>query len=207
MLAVLRRLPFAVMLLLSLLVAVFSFRFLMPEPPVASPDVLGNAFANPFLPMHAGLAALALLLGPFQFIGRRDGRRARWHRMTGAVYVAACLISAPAGLMLALGTTAGPIATAGFGLLAVAWFYTTGQGLLSVLGGRYAEHRRWMIRSFALTLAAVTLRLYLPIAPLTGHEFMPAYVAISWLCWVPNLILAELFFVPRRAVSPALRAA
>ena len=50
-----------------------------------------------------------------------------------------------------------------------------------------------MVRSFAMTFAAVTLRLYLPIAPMLGYEFMPAYVAISWFCWVPNLIVAELY--------------
>ena len=207
MFAVLRRAPYALMLLLALFVALVSFRFLLPEIPGVSPDVAANRFADRFLPAHAGLSALALLLGPFQFWGRRDGRRAVWHRTTGALYIAACLISAPTGLVLALGTTAGPLATAGFGLLAVAWFYTTGQGLRSVLGKRYAEHRRWMIRSYALTFAAVTLRLYLPIAPSLGYDFMPAYVAISWLCWVPNLILAELFFVPSRPYAPGLQPA
>lgn len=207
MFAVFRRAPQALMLLLALLVALASFRLLLPEPPGVSPDVLANRFAQPFLAIHAGLAALALLLGPFQFWGRRDGRRAVWHRFTGALYMAACLLSAPAGLMLALGTTAGPVAVAGFGLLALAWFFTTAQGLRAVLGRRYGEHRRWMIRSFALTFAAVTLRLYLPIAPILGYDFMPAYVAISWLCWVPNLLLAELFFVRARPRLPSLQSA
>ena len=207
MFALVRRIPFAVMTILAIGVALVSFRFLLPTPPGVSPDIAANRFADPALVMHAGFAAAALLLGPFQFWGRRDGRRAIWHRLTGALYMAACLAAAPAGLVLALGTTAGPLASLGFGLLALAWFYATAQGLRAVIGRRYPEHRRWMIRSFALTLAAVTLRLYLPIAPSLGYDFMPAYVAISWLCWVPNLILAELLFVPLRPRAPALQAA
>lgn len=50
-----------------------------------------------------------------------------------------------------------------------------------------------MIRCYALTFAAVTLRLWLPLAQFVLHiEFIPAYQAISWLCWVPNLLVAEM---------------
>lgn len=50
-----------------------------------------------------------------------------------------------------------------------------------------------MIRSFALTFAAVTLRLYLPLHLLFQVSFDDAYRAISFLCWVPNLLIAELY--------------
>jgi hypothetical protein len=59
----------------------------------------------------------------------------------------------------------------------------------------FAAHRRWIIRSFALTLAAVTLRLYVPIAVMLPVQFEDAYRAISFLCWVPNLLVAELFLL------------
>ena len=48
-----------------------------------------------------------------------------------------------------------------------------------------------MIRNFALSLAAVTLRLYLPASAVAGVPFEDFYPAVAWLCWVPNLILAE----------------
>ena len=57
-----------------------------------------------------------------------------------------------------------------------------------------------MIRSFALTLAAVTLRLYLPLAAILSINFEDAYRAISFLAWVPNLLLAELYLRQRRAL-------
>lgn len=54
-----------------------------------------------------------------------------------------------------------------------------------------------MIRSWALTLAAVTLRVYLPLVMALDLPFLPWYRAISFLAWVPNLIVAELWL--RRA--------
>jgi hypothetical protein len=59
-----------------------------------------------------------------------------------------------------------------------------------------------MIRNFSLTLAAVTLRQYLPFALFVLHwPFLRAYVPISWLCWVPNLILAELIIRRRWSIA------
>lgn len=55
-----------------------------------------------------------------------------------------------------------------------------------------------MIRSYALTLAAVTLRIYLPLSQLAGVPFGDAYQVISWLCWVPNLVVAEWVVLRRR---------
>jgi hypothetical protein len=50
-----------------------------------------------------------------------------------------------------------------------------------------------MIRSYALCFAAVTLRIWLPLFQFAlGLEFIFAYRIIAWLCWVPNLVVAEL---------------
>lgn len=95
-------------------------------------------------------------------------------------------------LFLAAGISTGPVAGAGFGALGIAWMATTAIALRKVLTGRLAEHRHWMMRSFALTLSAVTLRLYLPVSTfILGIEFVLAYRAIAWLCWLPNLLAAE----------------
>ena len=63
-----------------------------------------------------------------------------------------------------------------------------------------------MIRSYALTLAAATLRLYLPVAAIAsihGYDFMVAYRAIAWLAWVPNAIAVE-FYIKRRGEPSAV---
>jgi uncharacterized membrane protein len=176
----------------SLFIAVASYRYLLPHP-LIPPDIGKNLMLRRWIFVHAGMASTALILGPFQFLAKLRARAPKVHRWMGRTYVVACLLGGVSGLMLAVGTNAGPIAQAGFGLLAVCWLTANVQAWRLALAGRYAEHRRWMVRSFALTFAAVTLRLYLPIAPMLGYDFMPAYVAISWLCWAPNLMVAELY--------------
>ena len=179
--------------LLSVGVAVYSYRYLLPQIPLLPADVGKNLMRHPWLVVHAGLAATALIVGPFQFVTRLRTSWPRAHRWMGRIYVFACIFAGFAGLPLALGTDAGPIATAGFSLLDLIWIGCTAQALRMAMTGRYVEHRRWMIRSFALTFAAVTLRLQLPIAPILGYPFMYGYRAASWMAWIPNLMAAELY--------------
>lgn len=193
----LSRLSWGLAALLSLGVGVYAYHYLLPNA-VALPGVAGNPMAHPWLFVHAGLAATALLLGPTQFLPRLRLTRPRLHRWMGRTYVLACLTGGSAGLTLALGSTAGPIARAGFAALAVTWMVCTAMAWRMALHRRFDVHRRWMIRSFALTFAAVTLRLYLPIAQIAGLDFLPSYRAIAWLCWVPNLIAAELYLARGR---------
>jgi len=185
------------MAFLSLGIAATSFRYLLPHIPQLPPDVAKNLMRHPWLVVHAGLASVALIVGPIQLVPKLRAARPRLHRWLGRIYVFACLVAGVAGLLLAWGTNAGPVAQLGFGTLAVCWIVCTAQALRLAMARRIVEHRRWMIRSFALTFAAVTLRLYLPIAPIFGFPFMEAYRIISWMAWVPNLIVAELYL--RRA--------
>ena len=141
--------------------------------------------------VHFGLGGLALLIGPLQFL---PGLRARWpalHRWTGRVYVTACFASGLAALVMAPYVHTGTVARVGFTLLAVGWLTTTSTALFMALKRRFAEHRRWMIRSYALTLAAVSLRILLPTSSLLDIPFESAYPVIAYACWVPNLIIAE----------------
>ena len=56
----------------------------------------------------------------------------------------------------------------------------------------YCNMCRWMLRSAALTMAAVTLRIYLLIAMMGGLSYEDVSGIIAWACWIPNLIVAEL---------------
>jgi uncharacterized membrane protein len=145
-----------------------------------------------FAATHFAVGGFVLLIGPFQFLPRF---RTRWpvlHRWLGRLYVAGCLFSGVAGFMLAQNTNAGPVARTGFTLLAIFWVITTSMAFLKARNQQFADHRRWMIRSYALTFAAVTLRFYLPVSLMGfGIDFAIAYPAISFACWVPNAIVAE----------------
>lgn len=188
----------------SLAIGLWSLRYVMPEPYLGSPGVLANPFAPYAIALHAGGGSIALILGAFQFVRRKGGQgRAPWHRWSGALYMASCLVSAPAGLLLAFGSTSGPIATAGFGTLAVVWFYVNVMGLRAIVGRRYAEHGRWMVRSYALTFGAVTLRLMLLGGALLHLDPLHVYLATSFLAWVPNLMVTETWFALRRFQTSA----
>ena len=58
-----------------------------------------------------------------------------------------------------------------------------------------------MIRSFALTAAAITLRMYLPLIFVFHWPFSVGYPAIAWLCWMANLLGAEVYL--RMVPAPA----
>ena len=121
--------------------------------------------------------------------------RVALHRWLGRTYLGiGVLVGGVAGLVVALHAFGGVTARLGFAALALAWLYTGTRAYLAIRSRDVAAHRRWMVRNFALTFAAVTLRIYLPASALAGVSFELAYPAIAWLCWAPNLVVAELWF-------------
>lgn len=194
------RIAWMIIAALSLTVAVYSAHYLL-HPPGTPAEALRNRFGVPWLFLHVAGAVTALVLGAFQFLPILRWGLKPLHRWRGRLYVTGCLIGGAAGLILAFGSSAGPIASTGFGSLAVSWVVATLAGWRAALQGRFVSHRHWMIRSWALTLAAVTLRLYLPLVMALDLPFLPWYRAISFLAWVPNLFVAELWL--RRTWSRA----
>lgn len=165
-------------------------------------SVLESRVWNIAFYQHILLGGVAMLIGWPQFITRLRNRYLRLHRTLGKVYIVACLLSGCAALYIAAFATGGIIATLGFGGLAIAWIYSTLRAYFSIRAGQLEAHRAWMTRSYALTFAAVTLRIWLPLFQFAlGIEFITAYVIISWLCWVPNLLVAEWII---RRYRPAL---
>lgn len=199
------RVGWAFVALLSVIVALFSYRYLVGVGPLA-PNVIANAFARPWLLVHVAGAATALLVGPFQFLTGLRRRVPKAHRWSGRAYVAGVAAGSLGGFVMAFGATTGPITTLGFGTLAVVWLFVTARGFQLALQRRIAEHRRWMIRSFLLTFASVVQRIYLVIAGVIGLPFEQSYPLISILCWLPNLILLEVHFriSDRRSTPHAL---
>ncbi|MFN4161903.1 MAG: DUF2306 domain-containing protein [Stenotrophomonas sp.] len=145
--------------------------------------------------LHVLAASVALALGPFQFSARLRKRFAGGHRWMGRLYLSVgVLLGGLSGLYMATFAFGGVTAKIGFACLAVLWLYTGLRAYRAIRRGAVAEHRKWMVRNFALTLAAVTLRIYLPSSMIAGIPFDVAYPVIAWLCWVPNLLVAELCF-------------
>jgi len=139
---------------------------------------------------HGITGAVALAVGVFQFL-KSVQRRKALHRALGWTYITAVLVSCIVGLILAIRSGGGVVTSIGFGSLAGSWLVSLAFGLRAIRKRRIATHREWMIRNFALTFAAVMLRVILPSLTGLGLPFESSYRIVSFACWIPNLLAAE----------------
>ncbi len=192
----------------SVYVAFHALGYLFRDFNPGNPFHVSFSVSGVWVPMHFFGAGLALLIAPLQLSGRL---RARWpslHRTGGWLYVLAVAAGGVSGIALAPQAQGGWAVGASFLLLGPLWLAATGLALFHALQGRNQDHRRWMLRSVAMTFAAATLRLYLGVGIAgLGLDFATAYWAAAWLCWPVNLLLVELYLrsaarpLPRRGVG------
>jgi hypothetical protein len=145
-----------------------------------------------WLACHLGFGALALLLGPIQFISGIRQRSARVHRWIGRVYLIGVLGGGVSAIYMSFFVDASPAAGLSLFFLAVAWLMTSSMAYITAVRRRLIEHREWMIRSYTVTLAFVTYRLLVPV-PLFVH-LGPESSAITrgWLCWSIPLLVTDM---------------
>lgn len=188
----LSRISFIIATILSVIIGLVSYRFLALDMNLAFRDFSDHINnRNVTLLAHISAAPIALIIGVIQFFPKKRAKRPTLHRWLGRVYGFSIFVGGVSGLMLAINALGGPIAGWGFGLLAIIWMFVTAQAIRMALLRNFVEHRKWMIRSFALTFAAVTLRLYLVGFMLADISYIPASVYVAWMCWVPNIVFAE----------------
>jgi len=171
-------------------IGLWSLRYLLPSQPQAI-HFENFTDRHTAFTMHAVFASIALLVGPWQFLPSIFSRRRRLHRLLGWIYVSTVALAWLASLPLALHAHTGATASAGFQALGVVWLTCTLLGFLDARAGRIVEHRRWMIRSYALTTAAITLRLYVGGSDLLHIPLGQSYPYIAWLCWIPNAVVGQ----------------
>lgn len=187
---------------LSFAIALVSYRFVLLGMEMGFPN-MAHQFTSYKLVLYAHIICgpIALVLAPFQLSKRFRTKSIARHRMIGRAYCAAILVAGLSGIVIGFNAMAGPVARAGFILLGVVWLAVTFRSLLFAMSGAIDRHRDWMIRSIALTFAGVTLRILLPLQLISGVPFDAAYQVVAWMCWVPNLIVAEYVIRKRGALS------
>ncbi len=143
---------------------------------------------------HGLAGACALILGPMQFSDRLRQRFARLHRVVGRIYVAGVFIAAPLGFYIQyfeerMGTPRSFSFAAATD--AALWMATTGIALMFILRGKVQLHRQWMVRSFAVAIVFLEVRV---IAGVTGWEKLGESVTetIVWACVAFSLLFADI---------------
>ncbi|MDF0717077.1 DUF2306 domain-containing protein [Muricauda sp. 334s03] len=142
---------------------------------------------------HISFGGLALLVGWSQFVKKLRTKRLKLHRNLGKVYVVSALISGLCGVYLGFFATGGLISSLGFISLGVIWLFTTTRAYIAVKNKDLSLHQGMMIYSYAACFAAVTLRIWLPFLTIVFGEFLLAYKIVAWLCWVPNMVFAQIW--------------
>ncbi|CEI54747.1 DUF2306 domain-containing protein [Acinetobacter bereziniae] len=148
--------------------------------------------------IHVISSSFVLIAGFTQFFRVFRTRFPRIHRWSGWLYLITILgFSLPSGLILAFSAAGGLSTQISFVLLSSLWAITTLSALYFLLKKRWILHRDWMIRSFALSLSALSLRtwkmgLYTLQPYFDWLTPVHIYQLESWLGWVVNLIIAEI---------------
>ena len=160
--------------------------------------------------VHVYSSLLALLAGFTQFSKKLLKQRPKLHRALGYTYVINVLmVTGPAGLLMSFYANGGISSRIAFVLLSSLWISTTALALYKAIKKDFRAHRFFMIRSFALTLSAVTLRIWkVLLANYTELPPMDRYRIIAWLGWTLNLLVAELiifYYIKKRKENKMLR--
>lgn len=143
---------------------------------------------------HIVTGSIVLITGVLQLSQWIRAQYPVWHRVLGRVYIFTILIfTGPSGLVMAVYANGGPAAGVGFALLALLWWFFTWKGFRNAIYKQLEIHREFMLRSYALTFSAVTLRLYSFFFALAGFRGETIYILIAWLSWVPSLIVIEIY--------------
>jgi uncharacterized membrane protein len=196
----LRKISWGVILFFCLAIAAYGAQYFFHVPD----DAHFRRYIFP-LRLHIAGGMGALLAGPWQFSNRLRARALNLHRWLGRIYLLSVALGSMAGLVMATVSKEGMPTHLGFGVLAVLWFLTGIAAYRAIRSGNVEAHRQWMIRNFALSLAAVTLRIELPIMFGILHwTFSLSFIIVSWLCWVPNLVAAEWLVLRDRPFARAI---
>ena len=153
--------------------------------------------------IHIVAATVYCVLGAFQFVPSLRNRRIGWHRAAGRVLIPAGLAVALSGIWMTLfydvpATDDGPILV---GIRLVVGTVMAGGIVMAFVAVRrrdIARHRAWMIRAYALGLAAGTQAFtHLPLL-LSGNQPTETDRTIAMAAgWLINVAVAE--WIIRRA--------
>ena len=137
---------------------------------------------------HTVCGLIALLAGPVQFWSRFRQRHLKFHRVLGRVYVSSVFVSAFTGIALAAGRSGLP----GTSMQAAAWIVCTTAAVITARNHQIAQHRQWMVRSYAVTFTFVSSRV-LNLWPRYWSHLGDSFAAVGVIAFtLASLLLVDL---------------
>lgn len=145
-----------------------------------------------FFYTHVYTGIFVLLSGFLAILRKNFGVR-DFHKNVGKIYIFLILFfAAPSGIYMGIFANGGIYSKTSFIILGCLWWFYTFNAYQLVREKKFREHQQWMWRSFALTISAITLRMWKVIIVYLFHPNpMDVYQVIAWLGWIPNILLIE----------------
>lgn len=169
--------------------------------------------------IHFLCGGVLLLLGPVQLLKAVRDRYRRLHRYIGRAFVACAAVTGAGGVgfIFIQGTVGGMVMNVGFGLYGALMVLCAVMTVVRARQGRFAEHRAWGMRLFALVIASWLYRMeygvWITLTGGIGHDsenvdgWFDAFMSFAF--YLPNLAVVEVFLRGHhaRARRPALTTA
>jgi hypothetical protein len=149
--------------------------------------------------IHIISSLIVMPFGVLQFSSFLFRRYRNIHLLAGKSYILAILLfAAPSGLLIAQFANGGLAAKVGFTLQSLIWWFYTYQAWQLATQKQWQAHCRAMMKSLAITLAAMSLRVESYVMYYVfGTKPIETYLTVTWLSWVGNLFIAELLLFLR----------
>jgi len=156
-------------------------------------EYIGNHVWKTAFYVHVFSSIFTLCAGFTQFSTYVLKNYQKLHRVIGRLYVYDILIvNFPAAMIMAFYANGHLPSKIAFVILDCFWFWFTYKAVIAIKSNDVKKHRRFMLRSYALTFSAITLRTWKIIL---SHSFtidpLSLYMIDAWMGFVPNLLFAE----------------
>jgi len=197
-----KRILFFFMSLLAVLVGLITFKYFFIGNQTIDPNKMDPFLfeqivhfkdyideLNPWFLLHIIFGSIAIIIGWPQFLENFRKRHTDLHKLVGYIYSSAVFLGGIGGGYIALKAVGGIPAQAGFFCLSVIWVSTLFIAIVFLLKGNYQKHGLWLKINYAITLAALTLRLEGAVFVFFGLEPEFSYQITAWSSWTGNLII------------------
>jgi len=198
-----RKLLFVILCILALMIGAYPLTYVFVDYKntflnTKSPELLADLVWKSAFFLHIIFAGLSLLIGWTQFVNKFRNKHLKLHRVLGKIYITSALIGSISGIYMGFYANEGFIAALGFISLGLIWFIFTLTAFLEIRKRNIILHQQLMTYSYACTFAAVTLRLLYPLLIKITDDKSLSYIAVAWLCWIPNIFVA--YFINKKKV-------